>query len=46
MRGEKKSAKRLKAEQELGPRPFGHAPYGGYPLRNDDGKRWVFVGKR
>ena len=49
VRGEKKSAARLKCEAERAPgmpgfRSFA-APKGGYPLRNDDGTRWVFVGR-
>ena len=43
VRGEKKSAKRLKAEVERAT-PRMHSPKGGYQLKNDSGKRWVFVG--
>lgn len=49
VQGEKKSAARLKCEAESAPGMPGYrsfcSPKGGYALKNDDGKRWVFVGR-
>ena len=44
VRGEKKSAKRLAAEAKHPPREIFNI-HGGYRLKNDDGTRWVFVGR-
>ena len=44
VRGEKKSARRLAAEAKHPPREM-FCVHGGYRLKNDDGKRWVFTGR-
>ena len=43
VRGEKKRVKRLAAEAKHPPEAM-FCVHGGYQLKNDDGKRWMFSG--